>query len=92
MKEEYRDIAPCPKCGAPGEYTYTIEWPGDGDNDKVVIMVDFRCAVCGYSITGKRVVIPVRALYLLKGLLAPKVRPFVEKVFLASNISLEDSP
>ena len=92
MKEEYRDIAPCPKCGAPGEYTYTIEWPGGGDNDKVVITVSFRCAVCGYSIIGKRIFIPVRALYLLRGLLAPKVRPFVEKVFLASNISLEDSP
>ncbi len=92
MREEYRDIAPCPKCGAPGEYTYTIEWPGGGDNDKVVITVSFRCAVCGYSIIGKRIFIPVRALYLLRGLLAPKVRPFVEKVFLASNISLEDSP
>ncbi len=88
MKQEFKEIGPCPRCGGPGEYTYTIEWPFDEDQENVMITISFSCTVCGYKLDSEKVVVPVKALYLLRGILIPKLRPFIEKIFLASNIRL----
>jgi hypothetical protein len=90
MKEEYREIGPCPKCGAPGEYHYNIEWPANEDENHVLIKVNFKCTVCGFSINNEKILIPVKALYLLKGIIVPQLRPFIERAYLASNIRLND--
>ncbi len=90
MKMEVKEIGPCPRCGGPGEYIYKIEWPANEDNNQVLIRVSFTCTICGYKIEEEKIIMPVRALYLLKGLLEPKMRPLVEKIFLASNIRLEN--
>ena len=90
MKHEFKEVGPCPRCGGPGEYTYIIEWPAGEDEDNVIVTINFSCTVCGYKISSEKIVIPIKALYLLRALMIPKTRPFIEKIFLASKIRLTD--
>lgn len=88
MEHEVVEVGPCPACGAPGDYRYLLRWPGETEKD-VLVTVSFKCPVCDYKIDGDRILIPLRALYLMRNMLLPRLRPIVEKMYLASKMSLD---
>ncbi|MMZ66831.1 hypothetical protein D1872_293630 [compost metagenome] len=88
MEYEFVEVGPCPACGAPGDYKYKLKWPGESERD-VLVTVSFQCPVCGYTINSEKILIPLKALYLMRNMLLPRLRPVVEKMYLASKLSLE---
>ncbi len=80
MRIEHSELGLCPKCDAPvAEYHYTLEGPLNGGT--VSVTVSIRCPVCGYS-SEKKILFPVKALYLIRYMLAPPLRPKVEKLYI----------
>lgn len=88
MEYEFVEVGPCPACWAPGDYKYKLVWPGGAESDMLVV-VSFECHICGYKIEGERIIVPLKALYLMRNMLLPRLRPVVEKAYLASKLSLE---
>ncbi|MEB3807186.1 MAG: ZPR1-type zinc finger protein [Desulfurococcales archaeon] len=88
MEHEIVEVGPCPACGAPGDYRYKLRWPGESSND-VVISVSFECPVCGYRVSGERIIVPLKALYLMRNMFVPRLRPVIEKMYLTSRMSLD---
>jgi hypothetical protein len=86
MEHEIIEVGPCPACGAPGEYRYKLKWPGESEN-MVLVSVTFQCPVCGFRIEDEKILIPLKALYLMRNMFIPKVRPVIEKIYLASHLS-----
>ena len=87
VRERFVEAGVCPSCGAPaGEYEYVLEGPVySGGSPWARISYSVRCGVCGYS-EGRRVSVPLRALYLLRYLISPQARLAVEKIWLVEEV------
>ncbi len=84
----YDTVGDCPKCGAPtASYKYTVRGPFGDERENVEIEVSIKCDMCGYSDT-KKIIFPVKALWLVKYLLVPEVRPYVEKLYLLHKVRI----
>jgi len=84
-------LGACPRCRAPGaEYEYTIQGPVDESRETVEISVRVKCSLCGYM-DEKKILFPVKALYLIELLLVPELRPIVEKLYLLYKIRLAEA-
>ncbi len=89
LEHEIIEVGPCPACGAPGDYKYNLKWPGETEKD-LLVTVSFQCPVCNYKIEQEKILIPLKAIYLMRNMLVPRLRPVVEKMYLASKLSLEN--
>ncbi len=86
VRQEYKTIGDCPKCGAPGaSYEYVVEGPIGDDRENARVQATIRCPFCGYVET-RSIVFPVKALYLIRMMLVPELRPAVEKLYLLYKI------
>ncbi len=90
MRHEWIEVGPCPVCGAPGDYKYTITAPYGEGEEQALVEVSFQCSVCGYKLDNEKVVFPLRALYLLRFMMVRELRPVIEKMYYASQISRKE--
>lgn len=86
VSHTYKTIGDCPKCGAPGaSYEYVVEGPIDDERENARVKAIIECPICGYRET-RAIVFPVKALYLIRMMLVPELRPAVEKLYLLYKI------
>ena len=90
IRENYRAVGECPKCGVfLARYHYIVEGPVDETRETTRVVVSIQCPVCGYS-DEKKIIFPVKALYMIRYILVPELRPTVEKLYALYRIRLAD--
>ncbi|MEB3780541.1 MAG: hypothetical protein GSR85_10000 [Desulfurococcales archaeon] len=85
VKSRHEEVGICPSCGGISKYTYTITGPRDDDPTVIDVHVSITCNICGYG-EEKRVILPVKAFYMLRYLFQPEIRLVSEKLMYISNM------
>lgn len=84
LRETIEELGECPRCGGIASYTYEVEGLVDTP-ENVTIRVRVDCDICGYRDT-KKIIVPLKALVVMKYLLTPRARLAVEKIRVLTSI------
>jgi len=84
IKDSVEGLGECPRCGGIASYIYEIEALSRSISD-VEVRVSISCEICGYR-DSKKIVIPLRALMIMKYLLIPEARLIAEKIRALTHI------
>ncbi|MEB3861450.1 MAG: hypothetical protein GSR84_04430 [Desulfurococcales archaeon] len=84
IRETVEELGECPRCGGIARYIYDIE-ALKSNLENVNIRARIECDLCGFR-DDKRIIIPLKALIVIKYLLNPEARLIAEKIRLLTQI------
>ncbi|MCE4613136.1 MAG: hypothetical protein F7C07_04825 [Desulfurococcales archaeon] len=87
LRQEIREFGICSECGGIAIYSYQLELVSD---DETSVKVSLSCNMCGYK-DAKRIIMPNKALYLMRYLFKPEARVFAEKAYLLPSLKMVSS-
>ena len=86
IRETIDELGECPVCGGIASYTYDLE-AFKNSLDTVTIRARIRCDICGFR-DEKKIIIPLKALIVMKYLLNPEARLVAEKLRLMTQLKV----
>lgn len=83
VAEVVRDVTLCPRCEAPSAvYEYVLQASNKRGEPHLRIEYNLECSICGHN-ESMRGSMPLTTAYKLRYIMAPKVRIYIEKAYLA---------
>ena len=85
VKTRHEEVGICPSCGGISNYIYEINGPREDDPSILDVHVKVSCSICGYK-EEKKIILPVKAFYILRYLFQPEIRLVSEKLMYLSSM------